>query len=32
LNQLELSADELAEIDQFATDGDINLWSRATQT
>jgi len=32
LNQLELSADELAEIDQFATEGDINLWSRATQT
>jgi L-glyceraldehyde 3-phosphate reductase len=32
LNQLELRADELAEIDQFATEGDINLWSRATQT
>src|SRR5215813_14201076 len=32
LNNLELSADELAEIDQFATEGDINLWSRATQT
>ena len=32
LNQLELSADELAEIDQFATEGDINLWSRATRT
>jgi L-glyceraldehyde 3-phosphate reductase len=32
MNQLELSADELAEIDQFATEGDINLWSRATQT
>ena len=31
LNQLELSADELAEIDQFATEGDINLWSKATQ-
>ena len=31
LNQLELSADELAEIDQFATEGDINLWSRATK-
>jgi L-glyceraldehyde 3-phosphate reductase len=32
LNHLELSSDELDEIDQFATDGDINLWSRATQT
>jgi len=32
LNQLELRADELAEIDQFATEGDINLWSRATHT
>ena len=32
LNNLDLSADELAEIDQFATEGDINLWSRATQT
>jgi L-glyceraldehyde 3-phosphate reductase len=32
LNQLELGADELAEIDQFATEGDINLWSRSTQT
>ena len=32
LNQLTLSVDELAEIDQFATEGDINLWSKATQT
>jgi len=32
LNQLELRADELAEIDQFATEGDINLWSRAIQS
>ena len=32
LGKLELSADELAEIDQFATDGDINLWSAATAT
>ena len=32
LSRLELSSDELDEIDQFATEGDINLWSRATQT
>jgi len=32
LNQVELRADELAEIDQFATEGDINLWSRAIQS
>jgi L-glyceraldehyde 3-phosphate reductase len=32
LHQLDLSPDELAEIDQFATEGDVNLWSKATQT
>jgi L-glyceraldehyde 3-phosphate reductase len=32
LNNAGLSDDELAEIDQFATEGDINLWSRASQT
>jgi len=32
LNNLPVSDDELAEIDQFATEGDINLWSRASQT
>jgi L-glyceraldehyde 3-phosphate reductase len=30
LNNLDLSEDELAEIDQFATEGDINLWGRST--
>jgi L-glyceraldehyde 3-phosphate reductase len=30
LKHLELSADELAAIDQFATEADINLWSRAS--
>jgi L-glyceraldehyde 3-phosphate reductase len=32
LNNLPVSDDELAEIDPFATEGDINLWSRASQT
>ena len=32
LGHLELSADELAAIDQFATEGDINLWSKASAT
>jgi L-glyceraldehyde 3-phosphate reductase len=30
LNNLDLSEDELAEIDQFATEGDINIWARST--
>ncbi len=30
LNNLELNADELAEIDQYATEGDINLWADST--
>jgi L-glyceraldehyde 3-phosphate reductase len=32
LSHLELSADELTAIDQFATEADINLWSAATAT
>jgi len=30
LANMDLTNDELAEIDQYATDGDINLWHRAT--
>jgi L-glyceraldehyde 3-phosphate reductase len=30
LRRLELSADELAEIDRYATDGEINLWARSS--
>jgi L-glyceraldehyde 3-phosphate reductase len=30
LDNLELLDDELAEIDQFATEGEINLWARST--
>ncbi len=30
LATLDLSADELSDIDQYATDGDINLWSDST--
>jgi L-glyceraldehyde 3-phosphate reductase len=30
LDNLELSADELAEIDRYATDADINLWVRSS--
>ena len=30
LDNLDLLDDELAEIDQFATEGDINLWARST--
>jgi L-glyceraldehyde 3-phosphate reductase len=30
LDNLELLDDELTEIDQFATEGDVNLWSRST--
>jgi L-glyceraldehyde 3-phosphate reductase len=30
LDNLELSADELAEIDRYATDADINLWARSS--
>jgi L-glyceraldehyde 3-phosphate reductase len=32
LNHLELNSDELAAIDTFATEADINLWSKATTT
>jgi L-glyceraldehyde 3-phosphate reductase len=31
LDNLELLDDELAEIDQFATEGEINLWARSTE-
>jgi L-glyceraldehyde 3-phosphate reductase len=31
-NNLDFSAEELAEIDQYATEGNINLWARATST
>jgi L-glyceraldehyde 3-phosphate reductase len=30
LQNLEFSADELAEIDKYATDADINLWARSS--
>jgi L-glyceraldehyde 3-phosphate reductase len=30
LRNLDLSADELAEIDRYATDSDINLWQRSS--
>jgi L-glyceraldehyde 3-phosphate reductase len=30
LENLDFADDELAEIDQFATEGDVNLWSRST--
>jgi L-glyceraldehyde 3-phosphate reductase len=30
VDNLDFTDDELAEIDQFATEGDINLWSRST--
>jgi len=32
LDQPELSADELAEIDRYATESDINLWARSSAT
>ena len=32
LAKLEFSADELAEIDRHATDGDVNLWARSSAT
>jgi Predicted oxidoreductases (related to aryl-alcohol dehydrogenases) len=30
LQNLEFSADELAAIDKYATDADINLWARSS--
>jgi L-glyceraldehyde 3-phosphate reductase len=30
LRRLELSADELAEIDRYATEGEINLWASSS--
>jgi L-glyceraldehyde 3-phosphate reductase len=32
LNRPELSADELAEIDKYATDADVNLWARSSSS
>jgi L-glyceraldehyde 3-phosphate reductase len=32
LDKLDLSDDELAEIDRFATDADINIWSDSSET
>jgi L-glyceraldehyde 3-phosphate reductase len=32
LDKLDLSDDELAEIDRFATDADINIWSDSSKT
>ena len=32
LDRLELTEDELAEIDRHATDADVNLWSRSSST
>jgi L-glyceraldehyde 3-phosphate reductase len=30
LDKLDLSADELEEIDRYATDADINIWVRSS--
>jgi L-glyceraldehyde 3-phosphate reductase len=32
LQRLDFSGDELAEIDRYATDGDINIWARSSAT
>jgi L-glyceraldehyde 3-phosphate reductase len=32
LNRLELSPDELDEIERYATESDINLWARSSET
>jgi len=32
LDKLELSDEELAEIDRFATDAEINIWSKSSET
>lgn len=32
LNNLEFSAEELAEIDQYATDGGLNLWQKSSDS
>lgn len=32
LNNLEFSADELAEIDKYATDGGLNLWQKSSDS
>jgi L-glyceraldehyde 3-phosphate reductase len=31
LNNIEFSPDELAEIDTYATEADINIWARSSQ-
>jgi L-glyceraldehyde 3-phosphate reductase len=31
LSTMDLDADELAEIDKYAIEGDINLWARSSQ-
>jgi L-glyceraldehyde 3-phosphate reductase len=31
LDRLEISADELAEIDRYAVDSGINLWARSSE-
>jgi L-glyceraldehyde 3-phosphate reductase len=31
LNDIEFSPQELAEIDRYATEADINLWARSSQ-
>ena len=31
LDRLDFTADELAEIDQYATDSSINLWARSSE-
>jgi L-glyceraldehyde 3-phosphate reductase len=32
LDRLDLSEDELAEIDRYATDADLNLWATSSET
>jgi L-glyceraldehyde 3-phosphate reductase len=31
LKQISFSADELAEIDRYALEGDLNLWARSSE-
>ena len=32
LDRLDLSEDELAEVDRYATESGINLWARSSET
>ena len=32
LDRLDFDEDELAEIDRYATESDINLWARSSET